>query len=569
MDPVTKYAHDIVSGNIKACDKIKKACQRHMNDLRKSKQDDYPYYFDINKAMDVIRFIEMMPNPENGQPLKLVNFQLWEVGSIFGWRCKDTGYRRFKKAVISQGRKQGKTILVAGIALYMLLYDPTPLFERQIYTAANTRDQAKLAFNFVKNFLNKLRNQSKYIKSKTKPLTNEIIIPSDSSFIKPLSSDYNSLDGLNALLAIVDEQSRSKDYGLIDVLETSQGQQKQPLLLIISTVSEMVNDWFHVIEYKYATEVLNGDVVNDTYFVAWYEMESDEELEDEDNWIKANPILYDDNIREVMLPNIRAKWKQAQDTNQTSLAKIKYFNMWQVSGEESYMTVADWDNARIKEKPDLIGRDVYIGMDLAKVGDLSAVSWIVPINEEGKFYVDSHAFVGTRGGIDNKAKRDKINYRRLEELGLVTFSNRDSGNISDQQILDFIDELRFKYNFNVVNICYDRYSASNIVETLENEGYTMVDVAQGFMTLSEPTKQFRKMVQDGDVVHDGNELLTMAVNNAITVEKNDAVMLDKKRNREKIDPLAAVIDGFTRAYLHDFSGSYLADNDYYMGEFHF
>ena len=569
IDQTTQYAQDIVNGRIIAGKKTTQACQRHINDLRRSRTDKYAYYFDAQKAEEVIRFVSSLPNPTDGKPMKLVNFQAFIVGSIFGWQNKKTHYRRFTRATISMARKQGKTIVVAGIALYMMLYEKTPLFDRQIYTAANSRDQAMLAYNYIKNFLKKLRGTSKFIRNSTKVLRGEIRHEESGSYIKPLSSDYNSLDGLNALLAIVDEQSRSTDYGLVEVLATSQGQQKQPLLLIISTVSEMVNAWFHTEEYTYVTKLLNGDVENENYFAVWYEMDDESEVQDESLWIKANPILYEPDIKATLLPFIRADWKKAQDQDKTQGSLIKYFNMWQAASVDSYMTVSEWKNTEIEVEPELSGRDVYIGLDLARVGDLSAVSWAVPLENEGKFYVDSHAFAGTRGGIDGKEKRDHINYRGLVKKGFVTLSELQNGNIYDEQIIDFVKDLIVKYNFNVVAICYDRYSANNIVNTLDAAGYTMIDVAQGYASLSEPTKQFRKFVQDGDIVHSHNDLLEIAVNNAIVKTINDAVILDKSQNRNKIDPLAALIDAFFRAYLHDFSGLYQADNEYYKNEFTF
>lgn len=569
VDQTTQYAKLIADGTIISCKKVKQAAKRHLNDLRRANTNDYEYYFDVAKAEEVIRFVSSLPNPTDGNPMKLVNFQAFIVGSIFGWRNKKTTYRKYTRATISMARKQGKTIVVAGIALYMLLYERTPRYDRQIYTAGNSRDQAMLAYNYIKNFLKKLRADSKFVRKNTKVLRSEIRQEESNSYIKPLSADYNTLDGLNALLAIIDEQSRSKDYGLVDVLQTSQGQQKQPLLLIISTVSEMVNAWFHTEEYVYVTKVLNGDEINEHYFALWYEMDDEEEVQDEKNWIKANPILYNKDIAATLLPNIRTDWSKAQATDNPSPALIKYFNIWQSESQASYMNAKDWLNTEIPAEPDLVGRDVYIGLDLARVGDLSAVSWVVPINEEGKFYVDSHAFVGTRGGIDAKIKRDKIDYKRLGKKGFVTLADTSSGMIDDQSILDYIDELVHKYNFNVVAICYDRYSANNIIQRLDEQGYMLVDVAQGFASLSEPTKQFKKFVQDGDIAHAPNELLNIAINNAILKQTNDAVMIDKTMNRNKIDPLAALIDAFYRAFLHDFTGAYMADNEFYEKDFTF
>ncbi|AXN35442.1 terminase large subunit [Latilactobacillus curvatus] len=568
IDYTTEYAQAIVDGKIIAGKKTIQACARHLKNLTDSKDSDYPYFFDVKKANRVIEFIEMLPNPDDGKPLKLVNFQKFIVGSLFGWKNKETGFRRFKKAVISMGRKQGKSLVVSGIALYMLLYEEIPKYDRQIYCAANTRQQAKVVYNMIVNFLKQLRSKSKIIKKATSVLKSEIRQDGSGSYIMPLSSDYNSLDGLNVLLGIIDEQSRSTDYGLVDVLETSQGQQSQALLMIISTVSEKVNAWFCTQEYPYVTDILSGKITNESYFCVWYEQDNEAEIADEANWIKSNPILFDEKVKEKLLPNIRAKWQEATDKDNQPPALIKYFNMWQQESSESYIKIKDWKDTEIEIEPDLMNKDVYIGMDLARVGDLSAVSWIVPLEDENKFFIDSHAFVGTRGGLQNKIDRDKIPYDRLANKGLVTLSEAETGNIDDQQIIDFVYQLVDKYQFNVKNICFDRYSANNIINNLV-EDFEMVDVAQGYATLSEPTKQFRKYVQDRNIIHTSNQLLEIAVNNAVLKQTNDAVMIDKAMYRNKIDPLAAGMDAWTRAVLHDFKHSNIADNDFYINEFTF
>lgn len=569
IDQVTEYARQIVDGEIPANKKTIQMCQRHLNDLEKSKDDDYPYYFDAKKSETVINFVGSLPNPDNGKPMTLVNFQAFIVGSLFGWKKKKDDYRRYSMAVISMARKQGKSIIVAGITLYMLRYEQTPLMARQIYTAANKRDQAKLTFNYAVDFLEPLRQKSKYFRKTTRIKRDEIIDIPSHSFIKPLSKDTKGLQGLNALLGILDEQADSDDRSVLEAIQKSQRQQKQPLTIVISTVSPNVSGWFHEQEYKYVTRLLNEEIKDDSYFAAWYEQDNEEELADESQWIKSNPILYNEEIKEGLLPKLKEDWERAQNMETTTSSKIYTFNMWQQASEDSYINVKDWANIKVDKLPDISGRDAFIGLDLARVGDLSAVSLVVPIDEESKFAVTSHAFVGTRGGIENKIQRDKIDYLALRRRGEVTLSNLQSGNIDDQQIIDYIYNLIGEYRLNVLAICYDRYSANHIIDTFNEDGFTMVDVAQGYATLSEPTKQFRKMVQDKRIVHDDNRLLEIAVNNAVVKDINDAVLLDKTMYRNKIDPLAALLDAFTQAYTYDFSMSYQRDPDYYENQFHF
>ena len=569
IDQVTQYAQQIVGLKIPSNKKVYQAAKRHLDDLEKSKDDSYPYYFDTKKSEAVIGFISSLPNPDDGKPMKLVNFQAFIVGSLFGWKKKKTGFRRFTMAVISMARKQGKSIIVAGIALYMLRYERNPLMARQIYTAANKRDQAKLTFNYAVDFLEPLRQKSKYFRKNTQIKRDEIVDVKSHSFIRPLSKDTKGIQGLNAMLGILDEQADSDDRSVLEAIQKSQRQQVQPLTVVISTVSPNINGWFHEQEYKYATKVLDGEVQDDSYFAIWYEQESEEELSDESTWIKSNPILVEPKIREKLLPKLREDWQRAQDMETTTSSMIYTFNMWQQAEENSYINVKDWANILTEKEPDLHGRDVYLGMDLARVGDLSAVSWVVPIEGEQKLYVNGHGFVGTRGGIENKIQRDKIDYLALRRRGEVTLSNLQSGNIDDQQIIDYIYNLIGEYKWNVLGICYDRYSANHIIDTFNEDGFTMIDVAQGFATLSEPTKQFRKLIQDKKIIHPDNRMLEIAVNNAVIREVNDAIILDKTMYRNKIDLLAALLDAFTQAYNYDFSLAYQRDDSYYENQFHF
>lgn len=194
-DYIEEYINLVESGQIRVGSKIQKAIDRHKRDLEKSKSDDYPYTYDVEKTRLPIKFIESLPDPKSMKPNELALFQKFLLCLIFGWVNKKNGYRRFRKAYISLARKQGKSLIVAGIALYMLIFERSPRESRQIYTTANKRDQAKIVFNMVKKQLKGVRAQSKSIKSFTKILQTEIKTIDD-SFISPLSSDADTLDGL-------------------------------------------------------------------------------------------------------------------------------------------------------------------------------------------------------------------------------------------------------------------------------------------------------------------------------------------------------------------------------------
>ncbi|MEK4884884.1 terminase TerL endonuclease subunit [Bacillus sp. FSL W8-0223] len=548
IDYTTIYAKKIVNGEIIAGKKVKQACQRHLDDLEKSKDDpNYPYYFDIKKADKIIRFIELLPDVSTGKPTKLALFQKFLIGSLQGWRNKETGYRRFTKAYISMARKQGKSMIIAGIALFELLYGEYPKLDRQIYCTANSKEQARAVFNMVVAQLKKIRSKSSTIRKLTKIVRNEIRYDETNSVLRPLSRDVDNLDGLNVLLGILDEYHTSIDNRMMEVLESSQTQQEQPLIIIISTAGEKLNGVMYSIEYPYITKLLNGEVKNDNYFAICYEQESEEEINDESLWIKSNPLLEVDSIRNRMLKFLRKKLEEARTKDNLQLTLVKNFNMWQSASEESFLKGAEWKDCAIDYQPNLYGKDVYIGADLSRTNDLSAISWVVPV--DGKFFIDSHSFVGTKGGLENKIKRDKIDYKKLEQQGYCTITTKESGIIDYKDIIQFIDDIVEKYNWNVKGIMYDPYTSPPFITDLE-EKYPLIEVRQGAKTLSPATRDFQLKVYDQKIIHNDNPLLTIAVNNAILKKVNDTVQIDKEKNRNKIDPIAALINAWTQSMYH-------------------
>ncbi|PJN91242.1 terminase large subunit domain-containing protein, partial [Bacillus sp. mrc49] len=247
----TLYAHSIVKGKIIASQLVIQAAKRHLNDLERAKTEGFSYKYDFVRANKVIKFIELLPDISTGKQIPLALFQKFIISMIYGWVDKESGYRRYQKAYISMARKNGKSSLIAGIALYELLYGAYPQLDRQIYCTANSKDQAKLVYKMIVSQLKKVRNISPGIRKITKIVQNEIRYDNDDSLLKPLSRDTDNLDGMNVLLGILDEYHTSATTEMMEVLESSQGQQPQPLILIISTAGFKLNGPMYSQEYPY------------------------------------------------------------------------------------------------------------------------------------------------------------------------------------------------------------------------------------------------------------------------------------------------------------------------------
>ncbi|EMF0325232.1 terminase large subunit [Enterococcus faecium] len=555
IDHVQNYIDEVENGNILVCEKIQMAIDRHKKDIERSKRDDFPYYYEPKYTQNIVKFISMLPDPKSGKPNKLALFQKFILGMLWGWRRKKDNTKRFRKAYLSLARKQGKSLIVSGIALYCLIYERNPRQARQIYATANKRDQAKIVFTMVKSQLKALRGKSKAIQKFTKVLQNELTT-TDDSFMKPLSADADTLDGLDTLLGIFDEYALSKTTEMMDVIETSMGQQIEPLTIIISTASSKLNYPMYSIEYQYVTKLLKEEVVGDEYLALCWEQDNAKEVADTDMWIKSNPLMELSEQKERLTENKKRLLGEGKAKGSISNVLTKEFNIWVQSSQESYMSEEEWTSAVAPDyikQTDLTGREIYIGVDLSRVNDLTSISWVIPIREESKFFVDSYSFVANRGGIEAKEKEDKTPYRQYEQAGYCTISSSPDGLIDYHDLVNWLTDFIESNNFELKGIFYDPYNAGNVITDLskfyEKE---MIEVRQGLITLNVPTKQFRTDVIKGKTVHSNNPLLNRAIRNAITKENNDTIMIDKAMNRNKIDPLDALINAYTQAMYHDF-----------------
>ena len=335
-DVAYRYALKVVNGDIIASKKVIKACKRHLRDLERMDDEDFPYIYLPDKAKNPIDFIEMLPDVKTGKPYPLADFQKFILSSLYGWRKKsDTSIRRFKKALISLARKNGKTILVAGIALYEFLFGRNPSMSRQLFCTANDRSQARIAYDMIRKQLDALRAQDEDIRKATKIVRDELRNLNDESYVRALSRDTGAVDGFEPYVGILDEFAASKTNEMIELLESGQGQLDNPLILIISTAGMNLNAPMHTIEYPYIEKILDGDVIDDGYFAFIAEQDNEEEIADEANWIKSNPILEVETLHEKMMDYLRKRRKTSLETGTVNEVLIKNFNMWRQSSEES------------------------------------------------------------------------------------------------------------------------------------------------------------------------------------------------------------------------------------------
>lgn len=558
-----KYVDDVLSGKIIAGKKIRLACKRYKRDLERSKSDDFPYYYDEKMARKACQFVQMLPLT-NGGKFHLAEYQEWIVSELYGWRVKETGERRYTQGMVSMARKSGKTYLAASLAAIGLMMENKPAKNRQVLFVSNALKQAKLGYDMLSSSLRQVQKTSRLVRHRVKVQKERITdLPTD-SFATALASDTNTLDGYAGTTIILDEYAAAKDRKVYDVLKSGQAQEPNSLLLIISTSGLDLNVPMYA-EYKMLSDVLAGKKQADRYFIAIWELDDREEVHKPKTWIKANPIFELPEIKKRMQPKIQDDVDLGIAQDDLIPVLTKNFNMWLQAADNSYISIDDWDKNEV-DTPDVTGKDVYIGFDMSKTNDLTAVSWIIPI--DGRFYVDSHSFVGTKYGLDKKIKLDGFNYRAGEKRGECSITNLESGVIDTDDVFDYLQKIIHQNKWNVKMICYDPWNFNNILAKCERElpGVPLTEVRQGTLTLNVPTREFRDNLFEGKIIHNSNQLLRYSMINARIKEDNNGWQLQKKsrNSNSRIDPAAALMNAyvFARTYFDDREKS-KALNDFY------
>ncbi|MCF7580393.1 terminase large subunit [Staphylococcus aureus] len=551
-DDAYKYCVMVLSGTFITCKDTRLACIRHLRDIKRSIEDDeFPYVYKPKRAKKVIQFIEVLPDTK-GKFNKLALFQKFIVSMVRGWFTEEDDYLRFNKAFISMARKGGKSLLVSGLTLYSFLFDREPAEGRQIFCAANDKKQASIVFNMVAKQLMYFISQVPELKKDVKKVRELLQHTKDGSYVMPLSRDTGAVDGFEPFLAVIDEYHAAKTNEMLELIQSGQGNLMQSLIFIISTAGFNLNAPMYMDEWPYAKEILADTYHDEQYFAIIFEQDSEEEWQDKTMWAKSNPLINEnDDLKEQIEDFLQKRVDEAVKKGTMFRVLVKNFNYWMQASEESYLDFNDWK--KNETEFDIKGTKTYIGLDLSRADDLTAVSFIHLDEVKKQYFVTSHSFVATKGGLQAKIERDLIDYRQMSQHGYCTITDLQSGIINSNQVLDYIEKYILTNNLDVQAICYDPHAIHGFIAEIEkrNWRYELIEIRQGAMTLSNPVIDFRLKVIDEQIKHHKNPLLDIAVKNAVAKNVNDSVMIEKKLNREKIDPLMSTIFAYVIASEHE------------------
>lgn len=534
-----QYVKDVLGGRIIACKKVKQACERHLRDIKKQGTKKFPYVFDIEKAYRPIEFIEKYCKPSKGDfdRLKLLSWQHFVIGSIYGWVHKDTGLRRFKAAIIFVARKNGKSAIQSGLAAYGASKDGEN--GADVYVLANSMKQARKT---VFEECQKMIKKSPVLKRRFRVLRDGIYYDKSMSTIEPQASDSEKLDGLNCHLGLFDEIHEYKDYNLINVIKNSTGARRQPLIIYTTTAGYQL-DGPLMDYYEQGADVLDGANEDDRTF--YYMAELDEEdvealAKDKVNYkhfIKANPSLG----VTIQLNDMIEEWETRKlIPKERSDFITKRLNVFVQSGNESFLSFEVIKrNSKAVDYDEFTGKSCVGSFDLSDSEDFTSACLEFPIIDTGEVVALSHSWIPeTKVILDN----EKIPYREYEELGLLTIVPGEY--VKKEYIYDWFVEQGKKYSIEL--IAYDPAKAEWLVESLQAHGFNMHVVRQGHLTLGPAVDDIKERFIDGNVIFNNNRLFRWYINNVKMVEDRNRNKLPQKQGRyRKIDGFAAFLNAHT------------------------
>ncbi len=547
-DPATAYARAVISGKVAAGKLVKQACERHLRDLDRQGTEGFPFVWEPWRGRNFTKFCGMLRQYTGewaGQPLTLAPFQEFVTWSIFAWVDAD-GMRRFKTAVVRVPRKNGKTTLSAGIALYLLALDNEP--GAQIFAAATKQDQARLVFRDACKMLKRAHPK---VRSRFVEKVTLLEFPSNDSRFEPLSADSDKLDGLNPHAAICDETHAWPSRALWDVLESGMGARRQPLMLDISTAGNNTASFAYE-THKRAEDVLAHTKPDESFF-AYIAMADAEDLHDWENpkvWEKANPgylTIKPKHYFEKEAAKVRATPSALTDF------LTKQLNIW-ANAAERWLDPNEWragNQDGLKEA--LRGRKCHGALDLAKVSDLSAFALMFPPDEvEKAIGVRKYALLIWHwcpgDDIHTRTTAHRVPYEAWAKDGWITPTE---GNTTDYiKLRSDIEDVCKDYE--VVDAAFDRWGSMETVQRLQEAGMKVVDFGQGFKSMGAPTSEFERLVKGGCLLHEDNPLLSWEAGNVTCeMDPTGAIKPNKKKSREKIDGIVAGVMALGRCMAQE------------------
>ena len=508
------------------------ACERFLKDLDNT---EATWYFSEAKAQHIhdfyTHFIKHVTGDIAGEPYILSDWESFILNNLFGFVSKeDNVTRRFHNAIVYVARKNSKTTIGGAMVLYHLLADDQE--GAQAFSVATQSQQAKIAWTSAGRMIDKMPAQAKNKFNKT---VSSIDIHGEFNSYKFLGRDSKALDGLNCSFALFDESAAITDRNMFEVIQSSQGSRNNFLNLHITT-AQFSKDTYFFEQYSYLKKILEGEVEDDSYFGVLYELDKEEEWDQPDMWVKANPNLG----KSVNLDFLKAELKIAGEIpSKKSNFLVKHMNIYQ-SSSSAWLEASAWKQGNVEELK-TTGK-LWVGIDLGATSDLTALTFV--FQDGDKYYVDYKCFI-PESAVKNVPKYLKTTYANALKAGTLVLTE---GNATDYNVVkEYLQN--YTADKDLQEICYDPWSSTKFITELYAEGAPCVEVNQSMKSLSPASKETEIHIRKGEILHLDDPFLQWQfdnctqytdVNGNIKIRKGDDANL-------KIDAIIAMILAISRA----------------------
>jgi len=532
------YAQQVASGEIKGCRWTIAAVERQLEDLQRPLCDEWPWVFDEAKASRPCEFLVLMPHIKGkwARERKLIDLEPWQcfiVCTVFGWVHRETGLRRYREAYIEVPRKNGKSALSSGIALYMLSADGE--HGAEVYSAATTRDQARIVFDDARAMAERLPELRTYLGVAI--MQHSITVAHTASKFTPLAAEASTQDGLNVHCAVIDELHAHKKRDLYDVIDTARGAREQSLLWIITTAGTDRSGICYE-RRTHITKVLDHVIQDASIFGVIYSIDDNDDPFDRATWAKANP-----NWMVSVLPDDMEAAARKAEAMPSALNNFltKRMNVWVNGGESPWISMKAWEACAAPKLQlvDFAGEKCWAGLDLAQKKDFAALC--LAFLRDGIWYVFTRLYLNELA-ISESGNAHLSGWARA---GYVTVTD---GDITDFDVLAE-DMRRDCLLFDMQEIAFDPALSMYFAGKLIEEGLPLVEIAQRALFFTPPLIQVENVVLEKKLRHDGNPVMSWMISNVVVkVSKfNELRSPTKERPENKIDGPMAMLMALGRA----------------------
>lgn len=542
-DRVTQYASKVVSGKVVAGELHRLACQRHLNDLKRQRTKEFPYYYDPDKANEVIEYAETLTVAEGDspKPVRLIDSQAFDLGCTFGWYKVSNNKRRFRRRYKCMARQNGKTFENGIMGTYIAGFGGYNY--GKLFTVATKKRQARLAWEEMSKFITIDPELGEYFEVKDYKSVIEAL--ETYCTIEALSKEAGLDDGFRSIFSSIDELHQHKDEKIYKALYNGTRALAETLVSMITTRGDKLNSFCKEMD-DYAIKILRGLATAEDFFIDIYCLDPTDDIWDPANWIKANPFLCLDPEKFEVL---KTDAQTAKDMGGADLRDFltKSLNMWVENTDNQFINSEKWKKCGSdRTLKDMVGRSCWVGLDLSSGGDLTTLALEFPEDDIEKYYLYSHSFM-PRGRLEEHIETDLAPYDLWEAMELVTVTGGSGDFKNDYKfIVSHLKELKEEYDLEFLGIGIDPHNADGVLSELEAFGCPVVTVTQSCKSLNDATEDIRLLCKSESLEYNkNNELLTWSFINASIVRNSfDEIKVDKKPGQKfkRIDPVDAVID---------------------------